>query len=252
MWGSRSDRAGADPPPTLTRTSTKVAGIEQFGEQLWIVAGDRVRMLGIPFQTRMTVARLSDGGLWLHSPVAATDERVAAVEALGPIRHIVAPDKFHHLFVREWTERFPYATSWADPQLAARVDLSFDQWLSDAAEACWIRDLDQLIFAGSKVLSEVVFLHRKSRSLILTDIIQRHEPTADRWFWRTIKRLNGIVAPDGGAPRDWRLTVRDRDAARAARDRMLNWQFDRLVVTHGRCIESGAKAWVARAFAWLD
>lgn len=229
-----------------------MTALEQFGEQLWLVAGDRVRMLGIPFATRMTVARLSDGGLWLHSPVAATDERVTAVEALGPIRHIVAPNKFHHLFVHDWIERFPYATTWAGPQLAERVALRFDQPLGDVAEPCWIRDLDQLIFAGSRVLSEVAFLHRKSRSLILTDIIQRHEPEADPWFWRTIKRLNGIVAPAGGTPRDWRLSVRDRDAARAARDRMLSWQFDRLVIAHGRCIERGAKAWVEQAFAFLE
>lgn len=226
--------------------------VQEFGEGLWIASGDRVRMLGIPFTTRMTVARLSDGGLWLHSPVAATEDLIVAVEALGPIQHIVAPNKFHHIFVRDWIERFPYATTWAGPGLAERVEQRFDLELGDSAEACWALDLDQLIFAGSKVLPESVFFHRRSKSLIITDIIQNHEPSADGWFWRTVKRLNGIVAPNGGAPRDWRMTVKDRDAARASRDRMLAWDFERLVITHGRCLDAGAHEHVERAFAWLD
>lgn len=225
--------------------------LQRFGESLWIAEGERIRMLGIPFGTRMTIVRLADGGVWLHSPIAARDELVAAVEELGPIRHIVAPNKFHHLFVGEWLERFPYATSWSGPQLADRVALRFDHELGDAAEACWSLDLDQLIFGGTKVLPEAVFLHRKSQTLIVTDILQNHEPSSDGLLWRTLKRLNGIVAPNGGAPRDWRLTVRNRDVARAARDRMLAWQFERVVMSHGRCIEVDGHAWVERAFAWL-
>lgn len=223
-----------------------------FADEIWIADGDRVRMLGIPFCTRMTVVRLADKGLWLHSPVAARDELVAAVRALGPVRHIVAPNKFHHLFVNSWLERVPVASAWAGPQLTERVELHFDHQLGETAEPCWAEDLDQLIFAGSKILSEVVFFHRRSRTLIVTDIIQNHEPESDGWFWRTVKRLNGVLAPNGGAPKDWRATVRDREAARAARDRMLTWDFDRLILAHGRCVAAGARAQVERAFAWLD
>ena len=87
--------------------------------------------------------------------------------------------------------------------------------------------------------------------MIFTDIIQNHEPDADGWFFRTGKKLNGILAPDGGCPRDWRLSVRDRDTARRARDRILAWDFDRMIVTHGRCLTEGAHPFVERAFAWL-
>ncbi|PRQ08220.1 DUF4336 domain-containing protein [Enhygromyxa salina] len=209
-------------------------------------------MLGIPFDTRMCIIRLSNGAIWLHSPVAITVELIVAVESLGPVKHIVAPNKFHHLFAREWIDAFPYATAWAGPHLTERVQTRFDQDLGDQAEACWSQDIDQLIFRGSKVLTETVFFHRRSRTLILTDIFQNHEPTADNWLWRTLKRLNGVGAPEGGVLRDWRWTLRDREAARAARDRMLAWDFDRLVISHGRCIEHGAHEHLEQAFAWLD
>lgn len=224
-----------------------------FGEDIWAVEGDRVRMLGIPFGTRMTVVRLSDGALWLHSPVAATTERVQAVDTLGRVGHIVAPNKFHHLFVAPWAERYRGATTWADAGLRARRPaLAFDETLGTEPPAAWRDDIDQVFFGGTKILPETVFFHRRSRALIVTDIIQNHDPAQESRFWRLVKKLDGVLAPDGGSPRDWRLTVRDRDAARAARDRILAWDFDRLLLTHGICVEREARSFVERAFAWLS
>lgn len=227
--------------------------LEPFGDDIWLVDGDPVRMLGIPFETRMTVVRLENGGLWLHSPVAASPERVAAVESLGPVAHVVAPNKFHHLFVGPWLDRFPGARAWAGPGLAARVThLPWTHELGDAPPSDWASEIDQLIFGGTKVLPEAVFFHRASASLIVTDIVQNHRPEKNSRFWRLGKKLNGILAPDGGCPRDWRLTVRDRDTARAARDRLLAWPFERVVLSHGACLTDDAHAHVERAFRWLD
>ncbi len=224
----------------------------EFGHGIWTVEGDRLRMLGIPFFTRTTLIRLSGGGLWVHSPVALSGERAASVEALGLVEHIVAPNKLHHLHLDAWHQRYPSAKLWAAPGLRERRrDLEFDAVLSDQSPAAWSREMDQLIFQGSRILPEVVFLHRASRTLIVTDIIQNHDPSRDSWFWRTIKRIDGVVAPNGGVPRDYRLTVRDRASAKRCLDRMLGWDFDRLIVSHGRCVQQGAHDFVARAFAWL-
>lgn len=227
--------------------------LDPFGDDIWLIDGDPIRMLTIPFETRMTVIRLADGGVWLHSPVAATAERIAAVEALGPVRHVIAPNKFHHLFVGPWLERFPEARAWAGPGLAARVDhLPWTDDLGDTPPVDWSACVDQLLFGGTKFLPEAVFFHRRSASLIVTDIFQNHRPEKNNWFWRFGKTLNGIMAPEGGCPRDWRLTVRDRDSARAARDRMLRWPFERVVLSHGACITADAHAHIERAFRWLD
>ena len=231
----------------------EVTVIERMDEGLWTLEGDPVRMLTIPFTTRMTVVRLTDGGLWLHSPVAATDSRVDAVSALGPVRHVVAPNKFHHLFVTSWLDRFPDATSWAEPGLARRRgDIRFDHELGDKAEPVWEADLDQILSRGSRVLNEAIFHHRASRTLIFTDLIQNHDPEQDGGFWRWVKRANRILAPHGEAPRDWRLTVWDRAAARSSLQRMLAWEFDRVVLSHGVCVERGGRAFVERAFRWLQ
>ncbi|MCB9764178.1 MAG: DUF4336 domain-containing protein [Alphaproteobacteria bacterium] len=230
---------------------TEASPLTPFGPDLWLVDGDRIRMLGIPFDTRMTVARLPDGGLWLHSPVAPTPDRVAAVQSLGPVRHIVAPNKFHNLFVAPWFEQAPDALRWGEPALIARrPDLGLTP-LEGEAPGAWGGAIAQTRFEGSNVLPELVFLHRPSRALIVTDILQSHDPARESAFWRGLKHLNGILAPDCGAPRDWRLTVRDKDAARASVEAILAWDFDRVVLSHGICVPEGGKAVFERAFDWL-
>ena len=74
------------------------SGMQPFGQNIWTMNGDRVRMYGVvPFATRMTVVRLASGGLWLHSPVRPTPDRRRAVDELGPVEHLVAPNKIHGL-----------------------------------------------------------------------------------------------------------------------------------------------------------
>ena len=227
--------------------------IQKHSDGLWTVDGDRIKMLTIPFETRMTVVRLENGDLWLHSPVAPTDARVEALSAIGPVRHLVAPDKFHHLFVKAWLDRFPDAISWAEPSPARRrPDLRFDHTLGDEAEAAWKPEIDQLLFRGSRVLSEAVFHHPASRTVIVTDIVQNHDPDLDGAFWRRVKRLNRIVAPCGEAPLDWRWTVRDKKAARASLARLLSWDFDRVIVCHGICVEFDGRKFMENAFRWLE
>jgi len=76
--------------------------LERFGEELWTADGPIVTVMGFDFPTRMTVIRLSDGALFIWSPVALSRELQRAVEVLGPVRHFVAPNSLHHLFIGEW------------------------------------------------------------------------------------------------------------------------------------------------------
>ncbi len=226
--------------------------VEEFGTNCWLIDGDEARMFSIPFPTRMAAIRLKSGGIWLHSPVVADDRRRAAVSELGSVSHLICPNRFHHLFAGDWQRAHPEAQLWGGPGLQKkRPDLRFDGELSDDSPEEWREEIDQLVFRGSSILPEVVFFHRASRSLILTDVIQNHEPSSDGWFWRKIKRWNGIQAPDGGVPRDLRLTYRDKEAARESLKQVLAWDFDRVILSHGTCIDHDARAHVERAFGWL-
>jgi hypothetical protein len=228
-----------------------VSVLVPFAEDLWTISGDDVRLLGIPFSTRMTIARLACGELWVHSPVALTPERRRAVDALGSVAHIVAPNRIHSLGVAPCKALYPSATVWVSPRFQDRhPHLPADRVLDGEALDAWGDDIDHVLFAGSFFLDEVVFFHRRSRTLIVTDLIQRHEPSNSR-FWRILKGWAGVLGDSGGTSRDLRWSFRDRAAARRSMERILEWDFERLVISHGTCVHESAKDTVARAFAWL-
>jgi len=91
--------------------------LERLDDGLWVAAAPQT-LLGIHLWTRMTVVRLSGGGLLLHSVVPMTGALRSEVEALGTVQHIVLPDLYHHLHVGPWTLAFPKARVHAPPGMA--------------------------------------------------------------------------------------------------------------------------------------
>lgn len=227
--------------------------MEPFGHNLWTLDGDNVRMFGVlPFTTRMTVVRLESGGMWLHSPVQPTPERCAAVEKLGPVQHLVAPNKIHSLGIEPWKAQYPSAEVWASPGFSERhPDIAVDTLLANDVETPWSGEIDHCVVDGHAVLDEVVFLHKSSGTLIITDLIQKHEAAGETWVWRGVKHAAGILGKDGGVPLDIKLSVRDKAALRLSVETILGWDFDNLVVAHGHCLKGGAKEAVSQAFDWI-
>lgn len=232
--------------------SEKSGPLQSVDRDLWIVDGPAVDFLRIPYPTRMAVARLRDGGLWVWSPTALDDELAAAVRDLGRVRHLVPPNKLHHLFLPDWVERFPEAKLWAPPGLAAkRPDLDFHAELGDQAPAQWAEDIDQVLFAGSLFMDEVVFFHRASRTALFCDLIQKFDPASLRGWRRWIMRLDGMLGPDGSTPREWRASFLRRGPARAARAQALAWDPERLVIAHGEWVRENGRERLARSLRWL-
>jgi Domain of unknown function (DUF4336) len=223
-----------------------------FGQNLYFADGPPVSFFGFPYPTRMAVARLSTGEAWVWSPIALSTELAEAVAAVGPVGHIVSPNKLHHLALSEWQQRWPNARLYAPPGLARKErQVHFDADLGDEPEDAWKADIDQTVFRGSVAMEEVVFFHRQSRTAIFGDLIQRF-PSATATGWKgMLMRLDGLVGPHGSTPREWRLSFLSRKAARAARRKVLEWSPERLLVAHGECAASGATAIIAASLSWL-
>jgi hypothetical protein len=226
--------------------------LEEFGPSLYVADGPTVSFLGFPYPTRMAVVRLTDGSAWVWSPIALTPELERAVKSIGPVCHIVSPNKIHHLFLKEWVERWPDARLHAPPGLAKRKpELRFDAELGDEADPAWAADIDQTIFRGSIAMEEVAFFHRPSRTAIFCDLVQRHDPAQMRGVKGVLMRLDGLVGECGSTPREWRASFVRRRPARAARARALAWEPERLVIAHGACAQENATQILARVLAWI-
>ncbi len=176
--------------------------LKPVAPDLWIVDGGTIRMswlgLRIPFPTRMTVVRLRDGGLWLHSPVALTPELRDTVTRLGPVRYLVSPNKIHYWWIGSWREAFPEALACGLPEAAPNArhrGVVFDRMLGSEADPAWAGEIDQVLVPGA-YLTEAVFLHRASCTAILADLIENFElQRLASPFWRFLVRLSGAAAP---------------------------------------------------------
>jgi len=224
-----------------------------FGKDLWLADGPVVPFLGsFPYPTRMGVVRLPGGDLWLWSPIEWSEPLARELEALGPIRHLVAPNKIHHLFLGQWTERFPEARLYAAPGLAKRrPDLRFHAELGEVPDPAWDGVLDQTVFRGSLFMEEVVFFHRPSRTALVCDLIQRFEPGSLSGWRGALMRLDGLVGPDGSTPREWRASFLRRGPARQALRTALDWDPQRLVIAHGTLPEENGREALAHGLRWL-
>jgi hypothetical protein len=223
--------------------------MQQLHADLWI-ADSPLRFVGLEVGARMTVIRLPGPKLLLHSPVAASEELVRQVTALGPVAYLVAPNRFHHLFVGEWMQACPEASVYVAPGVdEKRPDLRFARVLTDEPESGWAGTVDQVLVNGFPLANEVVFFHRPSRTLIATDLafnIGANSPPLTRFVFR-LSRAYGRLAPTLLE----RLFIRDRSAFRRSMERILEWPFERVVVAHGQVSESGGREEIERGYSWI-
>jgi hypothetical protein len=231
-------------------------------EGLWVAAAP-LSYFGMRIGTRMSVVRLGDasgtrppsalavqaGDLWVHSPVPLTAELQAAVDALGTVRHIVAPNLYHHLSAGEWKAAYPAATLHGPARLShKRKDLPLTAKLEEAAAAPWAAELVPVHIDGC-MIDETVFVHRPSRSLISSDLTENFV-THPHWPTRLYLKASGTYGKPGW-PAPLRVAYRDRAAARRSLDGLLGHDFDRIVIAHGDIIESGGRAALEQTFAFL-
>jgi Domain of unknown function (DUF4336) len=226
--------------------------LERIGDEIWIADGPTVSFFGFPYPTRMAVVRIGGTALWIWSPIRLSDGLRAAVEALGTPRWLVAPNKLHHLFLAEWREAWPDARLYAPPGLAARRrDLSFDAELGDTPPPEWAGEIEQVIVGGSLVMDEVVFFHRRSRTALVCDLVQRFPPESLPPLRRWIMRIDGMVGPAGSTPREWRASFVRRRRARAAAETALAWNPERLVIAHGQWAPTHGRDVLRTGLRWL-
>lgn len=225
------------------------APLYELSKNIWIAERPQ-RFYGLEVGTRMTVIRLADGSLLLHSPVSLDPRLRRELDSIGRVRFTVAPNRVHHLHAGEVAEAYPEARLWVAPELERkRPDLVFVAVLGDEAPAEWKDEVDQVFFRGRPYENEVVFLHRASRTLILCDLAFNFGPRAaapTRLLMRLL-RSYGRFGPSRLDP----LLIRDRRAARISLERILAWDFDRVVVAHGDVLESGGREALRHGYSWL-
>ncbi|HEV7254340.1 MAG TPA: DUF4336 domain-containing protein [Mesorhizobium sp.] len=227
-------------------------------ENLWIVDSGPIKVMGLlPLPIRMTVIRLSGGGLLLHSPTPFRFALKQELDALGRVEHLVAPNSAHWTFVKEWQSHLPDALTWAAPGLRDRAPVRksgvrLDRDLGEAAPEAWAGEIEQVVVPGGGGFAELAFFHKPTRSLVLTDLVLNLEPRKLPLAMRPLAYVTGITAPGGRAPIYLRKIVRaEGERARAAARRLVALGPERVIFTHGKWFEQDGAARLRRSLSWL-
>ena len=154
--------------------------------------------------------------------------------------------------MREYLSAYPDARLYGAPTLVRwNRSLPFAEVLGDLAPSLWTGEIDQVHVQGIGLfLDEIVFYHRRSRSLIVADLLFNLSEK-DAWITRRMGSL--VIGPFPGCrfARLYRPAVTDRGRMRTAVERILDWDFDQIIVGHGAVVESKGKEVFRTAFRWL-
>lgn len=205
--------------------------MKPIATDVWHVDGPGLRMAGgVVMPLSSIVLRLADRSLLLYSPVKLDDAQAAAIVAEGEVSHIVAPNLFHHLYVKAAVERWPKATVHAPPGLAKkRGDLQIDRELGTGPIDA---SVDVELVGGAPRINEGLLFHRPSGALVCADFMFNVTQPANLRT-RFALSMMGVGGRELRQSRLWRLLAKDRSATRASIDRLLGWPIAMVVPVHG-------------------
>jgi hypothetical protein len=211
-----------------------------------------VQYAGARFLARMTVLRLDSGKLLIHSPCGIDNSLHTEICGLGEVSYLVAPGTYHYFYIRPAQARYPNAQTYICPGIERkRPEIRFDWLLGDRSPPEWAGELEQILVHGTRFISEVAMFHKPTRTLLLVDLIENigdQTPGTDwvlRAWWKFVMRMWNRAAP---AP-EYQLGWGAKNVVGAALSRILDWDFERVVIAHGDLIEHDAKAILRSAWA---
>ena len=227
--------------------------LKPFGKNIWVAEGPVVSAAaGFHYPTRMAVIQLADGRLFVWSPTELTADLKGEIEQLGPVACLIAPNHLHHVFLGDWQTAFPDARCFAAPGVQGkRPDLTIHAELSSSPDPAWQDEIDQVLMTGNRITTEIIFFHRTSKTVIVTDLLQA---LPRNWFtgWRKlIARLDLMTESSPTVPRKFRVAFRSKADTRAQVATILGWPAENLIIAHGKLDTGNAKILLEKAFRWL-
>jgi len=228
-----------------------------FADDVFVVDSVLPGVLERVLPVRMTVIRLPNGDLLLHSPTRYSIALKLELEKLGRIRHLVAPSFGHWIHMLEWQQAYPDAVTWAAPGLRKRSQvrrsgLRLDHDLSEMASPAFEDAIGVVVVPGGLGFNEAALFHQPSRTLVLTDLVLNLEQQKLPALARPLLQLFGVTAPDGMPPPYLRAIVKMQGVVAAdTAKRLLALHPERVIFAHGRCFDRDGEAALRRSLRWL-
>jgi hypothetical protein len=222
--------------------------MQRLADNLWLRRYP-LKLFGADLRRNVSLIRLANGDLVVHSTAPFTPADVAEITEVGRVRWVLDAMLDHDTFSRAGRESFPDAAFLGPDGFAEKVGHPCRPILPPPKE--WGEELQVLRIEGLPAFSEHVFFHQPSRTLIVADLIVNFENVSSLWMKGML--LAGIGSEHcPGASRRLKMAIKDRSAFRASIGRLMAWDFERVVVGHGEPLKDDARERVEAMFARED
>ena len=232
--------------------------LKLIAPELWVVDGPSISFFGFHFPTRMVVCRLTNKKLWIHSPISLTPELKTSLEKLGEVTYIIAPNTIHYWYMPKWQSEYPNAYIYADNKTVKRAkkhgrSFTPTHQLSNRASDVWHPDITQWSLTPEEFISEVLFFHHPTHTLIVTDFFENFEANKLPWIPRQLIRLAGALAPNGSTTIDQRWFYRRHQKHL----QKIIWEISTLkpkniIMAHGAIVKNDAEEFFTKATSWIN
>jgi len=223
--------------------------MQAFTNGIW-TAQQKLRFMGLEVGARMTIIDYNgQGDLFIHSPKALTQPLATQLNEIGIVRYVIAPNCLHHLYIQDFKKSYPKAQFLVAPGLKSkRNDLDFAHTLDEKSRYEFSTTLKHRFIAGCPQVNEFVFFHEPTKTLIVADLglhICEESPP----LTRLIFKLMGGFKRFGWAEIEKKLFIRDNTAFTDSIAKVLDWDFDKIIMCHGRLLERNGKELFRIAFS---
>lgn len=220
--------------------------LQALAENIWQLK-QPLSFWGTQVGTCTTVVRLKNNDLWIHAPGPWIPGVYRTLRQLGSVSYLIAPNPLHHMFLSKTSLLFPEAIVYAGKKVQQKHPHLACVDLADISVFPWASEIEVLYLAGLR-LDEFVFFHKNSKTLILTDLLfnlqTKDIPT------RLMLYAEGVHGKLGCTRLVSKFMVQDRKALQKTCQRILAWDFERIVMCHGDIVSVQAKQAFIQAMAW--
>jgi hypothetical protein len=218
--------------------------LQNLAANLWLVTYP-LKTLGVDLQRNVTIMRLAYGKLLIHSTAPFSPEDVAEIKTLGEPAWLIDTLLRHDTYAEEGRQAFPEATYLAPAGFSINLPFQTHALLSPPKE--WAEEVEMLAIDGAPEFGEIVFLHRPSRTLIVADLVVNFPGHHGLWTNLLLHFAAAGHHYDPGMTVPFQKAVEDPAAFTASVNKMLEWDFDRVIVGHGEPIWTEGKERVRAA-----
>ena len=225
--------------------------VERIDEGILSVEGEIHMPLG-RFPRRMTVARLSDWGTVVFSPICLNERAMRDIEALGPPAFMVVPNGFHRLDARPWKKCYPDIKVVCPPGARTRVEQAVP--VDAVSDVFGDEAVSFVVVDGVREAESALILRRKAgTTLVINDLISniRHPKGIGANIMARLFGF-GVRHPQMAREVRWFLVKEKPALARQLRDWAQIEDLRRIIVSHGDILEEAPEDTLRAVALTLD